>query len=152
MFASVMTALWWKLSYPLIIAETVLQLRLRSPHLKAESCITSLKCVTLRAVYYIPSRAPFLCSSKNYHSHLLTVHPKSPLCCRTVGKSNNFYQDTGRDRVRCGRAALRSFHYVQHCPFVTWTWKGTFSPPAMTSLASLYHFPMKVMCYTSNKC
>lgn len=68
--------------------------------------ITSLKCVTLHTVYYIPSWAPFLCSSKNYHSHLLTVHPKSHLCCRTVVKSNFFYQDTGRNRVRCGRAAL----------------------------------------------
>lgn len=82
-FASVVTAVWWKLATLwsanasrslLIIAKTVLQQRVRSLHLTAERCLTFLEFVTLHAVYYTLSQAKFLCSSMNYNSCLF---PKS---------------------------------------------------------------------------
>lgn len=73
------------------------------------------------AVYYVPSRAPFLCSDRNCHTFQLTVYLRSSLFCRTVIKRTCFYQDTGRDRVT---AALCSFHLCPPLPFYHMDLKG----------------------------
>lgn len=99
----------------LIIAKTALQQRVWSLHLTAERNITFPEFVTLHAVYYTLSQAKFLCSSMNYNSCLF---PKSQ--CTLIlflteqsEKAAPSTKATGRDRVRCGRAALCSFRYVQ---------------------------------------